>query len=187
MFWTHWSHHRSTANSPPDGQRTSTSAQPQPVKKKKRMVDPFTLSHKLQIDQRTDAASMWTCAGVFWRERTLNPRLVPCRPSSGCMCDSRSSSRRPFSSRIFANRCAEPARTFFDQSSFNKSSWLDANVTFCMWKDEATEGLVLIRPKLINGRFKLPPCYCGETPEVQGFKSRLISTLLLLFLLQTNE
>lgn len=100
-------------------------------------------------------------------------------PSGDCMCISRPSPHRPSSCRtsslqIFANRCVEQACSFlffvffFDQSRFNKSSWLDANVTFCMWKDEATEGLVLIRPKLINGRFKLPPCYCGETPEVEG-------------------
>lgn len=124
----------------------------------------------------------------FWRERALNPCPVSCGLSRGCMCDSRSSSSRSlFSTQIFANRCAEAFCRFFDQSSFNKSSWLDANVTFSMRKDEAVEGLVLIRPKLINGRFKLPPCYCRVAPEVQGFKSRLISTLLLLFLLQTNE
>lgn len=166
--------------------------QPQPGLEKRRCIHSLapTSCHSTFADWPVHSSSlgvMIMCVRVFWRERTLNPRLVPCGLSGGRMCDSRSSSCSPFSSQIFANRCAEPARRFFDQSSFNKSSWLDANVTFCMWKDEATEGLVLIRPKLINGRFKHPPCYCGETPEVQGFKSRLISTLLLLFLLQTNE
>lgn len=37
----------------------------------------------------------------------------------------------------FANRCYESSLQVFDQSSFNKSSWLAPNVTFCMWKDEA--------------------------------------------------
>lgn len=122
------------------------------------------------------------CSGLFWRERALNPR-----PGLGGGA-ARAAPGPPSAAAHRRRYLQTDARSrLFDQSCFNKSSWLDANVRFCMWKDATTEGLVLIRPKLINGRFKLPPYYCRETPEVQGFKSRLISTLLLLFLLRANE
>lgn len=148
-------------------------------------VDPFTLSHKLPLfhfSKLTSALIQPLCECVSFEDfksglmpgwAGLHVWLQILLLTDICKQMHEAPTRRRF--------------FFFDQSSFNKSSWLDANVTFCMWKDEAGEGLVSIRPKLINGGFKQPPCYCGETPEVQGFKSRLISTLLLLFLLQTNE
>lgn len=131
----------------------------------KEVVDPFSVSQWCSL-----------CVNVFfWREWTLNPSLIPA--ATACATpDPRPTGPRPAGPPHYrylqTDAWSRPAvfcfLFFFDQSRFNKSSWLDANVTFCMWKDEATEGLVLIRPKLINGRFKLPPCYCGETPEVQG-------------------
>lgn len=134
-----WSHHRSAADSPPDGPDGP---------------DSLRWIHS--------APCIWS--SLDFKMLTVPGRAGPGRAAAGGI----PSSHESFSSLVFANRCT-PKNTnhhrccccfllgFFDQSSFNKSSWLDANVTLCMWKAEATEGLVLIRPKLINGRLKLPP------------------------------
>lgn len=58
---------------------------------------------------------------------------------------------------VICKQMCVPGPGGFDQSGFNKSSWLHANVTLCMWMGEATQGPGLIRGKLINGRLKRPP------------------------------
>lgn len=159
---------------------------PKPQPRDKEVLDPFTVLHNLRfslqrISQRTGGASVW----MFW---SLLKRTGFKSQAGTWRRPVRAAPGPPPAAAHRRRYLQTDARSrLFDQSCFNKSSWLDANVRFCMWKDATTEGLVLIRPKLINGRFKLPPYYCRETPEVQGFKSRLISTLLLLFLLRANE
>lgn len=137
-----WSHHRSAADSPPDGPDVTYSL------------------HWIH-----SAPCSWSCLG--FKILTMLDHAGPGQAWPGSAAGGIPSSHESFSPLIFANRCTPKkhkpppllllSSPFFDQWSFNKSSWLDANVPLCMWKAEATEGLVLIRPKLINGRLKLPP------------------------------
>lgn len=58
---------------------------------------------------------------------------------------------------VICKQMCVPGPRGFDQSGLNKSSWLHANVTLCMWMEEAMQGPGLIRGKLINGRLNRPP------------------------------
>lgn len=79
---------------------------PQPVNRRPRIL---SLSHKLAFHVcRSSRCSRRVNVRLFEESPSFkSPSGARPGRGGGCMCDSRSSSRRPFSSPIFANRCVE--------------------------------------------------------------------------------